>query len=270
MKANGYSPKVAVRLTRYAEAVRLVDEGNARPQVVEAVDCIRKGLTWQQAIRKLGISRSAYYQRLNDSTDAKNKARKARNGGECVECGAPTDGSNGRAKAPVRCCACEQTKNLEENEQVIELWEQGWTASEIGPEFGLTVTQVTSRIDAIRRVQGFPITMHRLRNREAWPVVEKCWNAGIPATEIAMEVGSTQASIWKMVKTMREAGHDLIVRHQQRDEEYRAEFVKLWNEGRTCAEIADHFGITRSGASSFACLLRKRGYDVPSRSKVAA
>lgn len=97
--------KLEKRLARYSEAVRLVDEGKARPQVVEAVECIRQGLVGREAARKLGIAHATFYQRLNDPTDAANKARKARHHGTCKNCGGPTFNGGAREK-PEYCREC--------------------------------------------------------------------------------------------------------------------------------------------------------------------
>jgi hypothetical protein len=58
-----------------------------------------------QIAERLGISRSYAYELLNDPEGRKVRARKDSYRGECVDCGASTDGSDGLA-APERCFGC--------------------------------------------------------------------------------------------------------------------------------------------------------------------
>lgn len=110
MTAVGYQPpaneaeKVHRRLDRYPEAIRLVDEGKARPQVVEVVEILRKGLNGLEIAELLGLGKSTIYQRLSDPTDEKNHNRKLNNhGGTCENCGGRT--SYGKAgEGPCRFC----------------------------------------------------------------------------------------------------------------------------------------------------------------------
>jgi len=54
-------------------------------------------------MKQLGISRGYYYAILADPDGSKDRERRASYAGTCEICGAPTDGSNGREKAPIRC-----------------------------------------------------------------------------------------------------------------------------------------------------------------------
>lgn len=89
------------RLARYSEAIRLVDEGKARPQVVEVVGLLRQGLHGPEIAKRLGLARSTVYQRLSDPTDAENRARKAKQDGTCENCGGRTAYNSG---GPSRFC----------------------------------------------------------------------------------------------------------------------------------------------------------------------
>jgi hypothetical protein len=55
----------------------------------------------------LGISRSYAQELLADPDGSRAKARKHRYSGTCQDCGAPTCGGDGRAKAPKRCAPCQ-------------------------------------------------------------------------------------------------------------------------------------------------------------------
>jgi hypothetical protein len=108
---NGYrrprdeAEKVQRRLARYSEAIALVDAVEARPEVVEVVGLLRQGLNGCQIAERLGLSKSATFQRLKDPTDEKNKARKARHHGTCLDCSGPTFNA-GSPNTPERCFTC--------------------------------------------------------------------------------------------------------------------------------------------------------------------
>lgn len=70
----------------------------------------REGLTYAAIGARLGISPQYVGQLLRDPTGERERARKANYGGVCGSCGARTDGSNGRAKAPKLCAACAAAK----------------------------------------------------------------------------------------------------------------------------------------------------------------
>lgn len=64
------------------------------------------GLSVREIATELEISRSYAADLLSDPDRSKAKARRERYGGRCVDCGAKTDGSNGRRLAPKRCASC--------------------------------------------------------------------------------------------------------------------------------------------------------------------
>lgn len=83
---------------RYAEASRLR----------------AKGLYSREIAAAMGISLSYVRGLFNDPDGAKDRARKNSYGGVCLRCGKRTDGSNGRAKAPKICAACDAIRLHEE------------------------------------------------------------------------------------------------------------------------------------------------------------
>jgi hypothetical protein len=46
------------------------------------------------------------------------------------------------------------------------------------------------------------------------------------------------------------------------DESLKQGIIRLWNEGKTGAEIAEIFGVTRNSVLGFVHRMRKKGYDV--------
>lgn len=84
----------------------------ARPTRAETlariVELRSEGLTYAQVAERLGMTRSSVSNVVSDPDGSKQRARRARYQGRCVECGAPPDGSNGRDRAPLRCLNCAQ------------------------------------------------------------------------------------------------------------------------------------------------------------------
>lgn len=83
-----------------------------RPRVTRAqrlqqiVELRERGLSYRQVADQLGLTTSGVRSIINDPDGSKQRERKKRYQGVCVECGGPTDGSNGRAAAPLRCRYC--------------------------------------------------------------------------------------------------------------------------------------------------------------------
>jgi hypothetical protein len=71
------------------------------------------GLRLAEVADLLGVSPTYASDLVRDPDGSQARARKRRNGGSCCDCGGPTDGSNGRAKAPSRCAGCARRHRLE-------------------------------------------------------------------------------------------------------------------------------------------------------------
>lgn len=67
-------------------------------------------LVFRQIAERLGISRSYASSLYADPDGSAVRLRKETYRGACVECGAPTDGSNGRGRAPERCERCARAR----------------------------------------------------------------------------------------------------------------------------------------------------------------
>lgn len=65
-----------------------------------------QGLAIRQIAAALAVSDSYAGELLRDPDGSRARARKARYGGVCCDCGCRTDGSNGRERAPKRCAPC--------------------------------------------------------------------------------------------------------------------------------------------------------------------
>lgn len=87
---DGYE---SLRQQRYAGVLALAWHLGRRPHGLE--------VAWL-----LGVSRSYASSLMNDPDGSIDRERKARYAGTCEKCGGPTDGSNGRPKAPKVCMRC--------------------------------------------------------------------------------------------------------------------------------------------------------------------
>ena len=65
-----------------------------------------EGLTDKHIALRLGISYSLVREILSDPDGSRARERKRGYAGTCAQCGGPTDGSNGRDKAPSLCRYC--------------------------------------------------------------------------------------------------------------------------------------------------------------------
>jgi hypothetical protein len=78
-----------------------------RAQRAELAAALRaEGLLQREIAERLGLSRTYVHALLSDPDGSKAAARKAGYRGTCLNCGRRTDGSNGRALAPVYCARC--------------------------------------------------------------------------------------------------------------------------------------------------------------------
>lgn len=73
----------------------------ARAQALRA-----EGLTFREIGERMGAAIQTVDSWLNDPDGSRLAARKASYRGTCVDCGAPTNGNDGRAKAAARCVPC--------------------------------------------------------------------------------------------------------------------------------------------------------------------
>jgi hypothetical protein len=80
----------------------------------EQIKALRdQGLLLREIAAQVGLAVSTVGQYAADPTGEKTRARKAKNNGECIDCGAPTKDGGARI-APERCfqCATAETKRL--------------------------------------------------------------------------------------------------------------------------------------------------------------
>lgn len=74
-------------------------------KVAKIREYVEHGYTCADIATAMGLTYSGIRNLINDPDGSKQRARRLRYQGACEDCGAPTDGSNGRAKAPTHCNA---------------------------------------------------------------------------------------------------------------------------------------------------------------------
>lgn len=81
-----------------------------KQRAAEALALRGQGLLHREIAGRMGISTSYAAALCSDPTGDGDRARKARYAGPCVDCGGPTNGSDGRRDEP-RCIACSNIRN---------------------------------------------------------------------------------------------------------------------------------------------------------------
>lgn len=155
-----------VREQRVAEIRRLRDD---------------EGLLLREIAERLGIAISTVQDYYTDPDGSKARARKAKNHGVCIDCGAETRNSGSAKYVPERCRACfdARPKKYWTRERIIEAICE-WVA-----EYGEPPTAMQWSPSQARRA-GLGWMAERWESGE-WPVlttVQKAfgsWNAGIAA-----------------------------------------------------------------------------------------
>jgi DNA-binding CsgD family transcriptional regulator len=142
------------------------------------------------------------------------KCRKDQYGGECENCGAKTDGSNGRANAPKLCRYCAETKYAERNQRLIEMWEAGVPTWYIAEQLGMSESTVTGWIHDDRRRNGASHSVRRLpgnyeQRRERWRQMIAWRKEGKRSAEIGELLGVSAAAVDTMFSTARRKGFEV-------------------------------------------------------------
>jgi hypothetical protein len=128
-----------------------------------------EGRVLREIAEEMGVAIQTVHDWLSDPDGSKLKARKRRYAGRCVDCGAPTSGSEGRgARAPKRCPACagrhnrerEKRRSRERRELVERLWAERTTASEIGEFLGWKGNP-WNNVCQLRNRQGYDLPRRR-------------------------------------------------------------------------------------------------------------
>jgi DNA-binding CsgD family transcriptional regulator len=125
----------------------------------QAADLRANGLRLVDIASRMGLSVSYTWALLDDPDGSADRERKRSYGGKCEDCGGPTDGSNGRSKAPKRCARCNaartgsivRTRADARKAEVLALRRQGLLNKEIADRIGDSVEAVGSLVYRMKR-----------------------------------------------------------------------------------------------------------------------
>ena len=134
-------------------------------------------------------------------------------GGTCKLCGAVTNGYDGPGTAAEVCRDCRDGRNAERNAEIIERWNEGEPEWYIAEEMGLRPAQVKGAVEVARR-QGAEVALHRKRNRDDWPEIERLYREGLTLREIGERVGCSETCVANKLRQMRRAGYDIPQRRK--------------------------------------------------------
>jgi len=107
------------------------------------------------------------------------------------------------------CVECYEGRYADRNQRIINAFTEGEPGWVIAEREGMTASQVLSLVSCYRLRYGMPIPLHRRRNRELWPEIERQWRDGKTAREIADALSISTGNVYAMVQSMRKAGIDL-------------------------------------------------------------
>ena len=125
-----------------------------------------QGYLFREIAEMMGVSTSTVDSCLNDPGGLRLKARKESYAGECVDCGARTNGNAGPWKASLRCIECngrvtaerERRRWLAHRVQIEAMWADGYTMREIAME--MRIPYYKTRVSQMR-ARGYDLPYRR-------------------------------------------------------------------------------------------------------------
>lgn len=211
----------------------VAETGGRAANAARVAELYAQGLNGLQIAAELGLSRSYTYELLHDPEGTDAKERKTRYSGECIDCGGPTYGGNGR-HAPVRCRECsmahqQATKKWTEQAvlEAIQTWARLYGKPPTGTDFNVahknhkgeraerwrsgdyphlsTVMNLFGGWNAALQAAGFetqePLGYRGLSD-EAKTKTLALFEEGIPLAEIALRCGVTTNAIVGRLKRL--------------------------------------------------------------------
>lgn len=175
-------------------------------KVAQAQRLRAEGLLLREIAERMGCAIQTAHSYISDPDLAKLKARKDGYRGRCDQCGAETDGSNGRAKAPTRCRDC-----ITWTAGAVECAFAEWADSHGGvppreadarvndalPHYG-TVARLFGSWNRALLACGFELWCDR--RAETQEEIEDALRAGEAVVDVADRFGVTPAAIYQRLR----------------------------------------------------------------------
>lgn len=157
-----------------------------------------EGKTYREIGDTLGVSIQAAHEWCSDPDGTKRDARRAGYAGTCIDCGAPTDGSDGPGKASQRCSACvtwtREAVILAFQTYFEEHGEPPRSHTRGMPE-SVTVRRRFGSWAAGLEAAGLPVVCDR--RPETWASVVERAQRGEAVADIAEDMGCTVSNIYQ-------------------------------------------------------------------------
>lgn len=193
------------------------------------------GMLLREIAAEFGLSIQTVHEWVTDPDGVKRAAKRARYAGVCVDCGAPTDGSDGPGKASARCIECHarwwrENFAIWDRERIITAV-RAWAAEHNG-----TPPSATDWNPQQARLLGRPEKAEKFYADAAWPFVSTVvdyfgtWNAAITAAGLQPRRPSHYGQPGESVST--------------------DDIVALYRSGLSLSQISKRLGISPSGASA--------------------
>lgn len=166
-------------------------------------------IEWARELRTEGLTAPEIAERIGAPEST---VRNWYLGGTCA-CGGPIDGSSKQAQKAPECANCvrQHRRNVERDERVRALWEEGVLTSEIARQLGLTAQLVRGIVRTNLRGRGIPVAYRRLppETHERYKLLGELVCKGLSNAEIAVELGTSAESISTMITRARRLGWDI-------------------------------------------------------------
>jgi transposase len=174
------------------------------------------GMTYEAIVLAVGVPRTTVFRWCNAEYEAfqrqMSRAAKQRRKTPCPSCGQLVD-----YMRPGEFCAhcVDEARYGQRRRRAIALSIDGWSASEIAMELGMTYEGVVSML-SYWRTKGIDLPLRRARNRTSWERIREMYLEGAPYEKIGAELGISRDNVSNQITTMRRRGFDLPYRRAPR------------------------------------------------------
>lgn len=176
-------------------------------RVARAQELRAQGMIYQEIADEMGLARSTVARYITDPDRVKDRARRLRYAGTCIDCGGPTDGSDGWNTPEFgRCMAC-KTWTEEQIIGAMQLWYDQYGRSPTCTEWRHASSEHPAAGSVLRfgwnvmlRRAGLPVNQNK--GPAVGRLIASRIRRGEKTADIAADYGVTPAAIHVRMKTM--------------------------------------------------------------------